>query len=64
MAQTSFLLSGSIRDNVLFGSPFDEDRYRAVLWCCALVKDIEAFQDGDLHDVGEKGFSRDLTMNS
>ena len=58
--QSSFLQSGSIRDNILFGSMFDEDRYRTVLWCCALVRDIEMLKDGDLYDVGEKGAAQFL----
>ena len=60
--QMSFLQSGSIRDNILFGSVFNEDRYRTVLWCCALVRDIETLKDGDLYDVGEKGISGFLSL--
>jgi ABC-type bacteriocin/lantibiotic exporter with double-glycine peptidase domain len=53
--QASFIQSGSLRDNILFGSPFDRERYRKVLWCCALDRDIELLPGGDATQLGEKG---------
>ncbi len=40
----------TIRDNIIFGSTsgFQEERYRAVLEACALTKDLEMFDAGDL----------------
>ncbi|KAG6858944.1 hypothetical protein C0991_001605, partial [Blastosporella zonata] len=47
----------SIRDNILFGAPFDDARYDAVLDACALRPDLEVLEDGDLTEIGARGVS-------
>ncbi len=54
-AQTPWLQSMSIRDNILFSSPYDEQRYKRVLDVCALLPDLSNFKHGDLSFVGENG---------
>lgn len=54
-AQNPFLQQRSIRDNILFGSPFDEERYRAVLSACALTHDLDVLEDGDETEIGVRG---------
>ncbi|EED14796.1 ABC bile acid transporter, putative [Talaromyces stipitatus ATCC 10500] len=54
-AQTPWLQSMSIRDNILFSSPYNEQRYKRVLEACALVPDLANFAHGDLSFVGENG---------
>ncbi|KAL2868153.1 putative ABC bile acid transporter [Aspergillus lucknowensis] len=54
-AQTPWLQSMSIRDNILFSSPYDEQRYKRVLNACALLPDLANFKHGDLSFVGENG---------
>ncbi|KAH9480784.1 ATP-binding cassette transporter abc4 [Psilocybe cubensis] len=56
-AQESWVQNETIRDNILFGSPYDEDRYRKVIYQCALDRDIELFEAGDATEVGEKGIT-------
>ncbi|KAF8752415.1 P-loop containing nucleoside triphosphate hydrolase protein [Rhizoctonia solani] len=56
-AQTSWLEHKSIKDNILFGTPYDEERYNLVLECCALKPDLEIFEDGDLTEIGARGVS-------
>lgn len=56
-AQQPWLQQKSVRDNILFGEPMDIDRYKAVLEACALMPDIELFDDGDLQEIGEGGIS-------
>lgn len=51
-AQTPWLQSMSIRDNIVFSSPFDEQRYKRVLDACALVPDLANFAHGDLSFIG------------
>lgn len=53
--QNPWLFRGTIRENVLFGAPFDEERYKNVIKCCALEPDLATFKDHDLKDVGESG---------
>lgn len=54
-SQTPWLQSMSIRDNILFSSPYDEQRYKRVLDACALFPDLANFKHGDLSFVGENG---------
>ncbi|GBB94776.1 hypothetical protein RclHR1_02410022 [Rhizophagus clarus] len=57
VAQTAWLQNASIRENILFGLSFDEDRYKKVLNMCALNKDLEIFEFGDKTEIGEKGIT-------
>lgn len=54
-AQTPWLQSMSIRDNILFSSPYDEQRYKRTLESCALLPDLSQFKHGDLTFIGENG---------
>lgn len=54
-AQAPWLQSMSIRDNILFSSPYDEQRYKRVLDACALLPDLSSFKHGDLSFIGENG---------
>lgn len=56
-AQTPWLEHLSIKDNILFGSLYEEERYQAVLECCALKPDLATFEDGDKTEIGERGVS-------
>ncbi|KAF2877433.1 P-loop containing nucleoside triphosphate hydrolase protein [Massariosphaeria phaeospora] len=54
-AQTPWLQSMSIRDNILFSYPYEEARYKQVLEACALLPDMAEFKHGDLSNIGENG---------
>lgn len=54
---TYFLARQTIRDNILFGAPFDQARYDAVISQCALQRDLVLFEAGDQTEVGEKGLT-------
>ncbi|KAJ6610803.1 hypothetical protein B0H10DRAFT_2059064 [Mycena sp. CBHHK59/15] len=56
-AQESWVLNETIRDNIIFDTPFDEERYKQVLYQCALEPDLALFQAGDKTEVGEKGLT-------
>lgn len=56
-AQSPWLRHQSIRDNILFGYPYDEQRYQAVLEACALKPDLEILEDGDNTEIGARGVS-------
>ncbi|XP_036121361.1 canalicular multispecific organic anion transporter 1 [Molossus molossus] len=55
--QQSWIQNGTIKDNILFGSEFDEMRYQQVLEACALLQDLEVMPGGDLAEIGEKGIN-------
>jgi ABC-type multidrug transport system fused ATPase/permease subunit len=57
VAQSAWLQNASIKDNILFGLPFDQDRYDQVLYMCALTRDLEILEHGDATEVGEKGIT-------
>lgn len=54
-AQSPWLQSMNIRENILFTSPYEEARYRKTLEACALTQDLAAFKNGDLTNIGENG---------
>ncbi|KAH7918845.1 hypothetical protein BV22DRAFT_1100101 [Leucogyrophana mollusca] len=56
-AQESWVQNETIRDNILFGTPYDETRYKKVLHQCALERDLNLFEAGDQTEVGEKGLT-------
>ncbi|KAH0559731.1 hypothetical protein GP486_003755, partial [Trichoglossum hirsutum] len=56
-AQQAWLVNDTIKENILFSSPFDERRYREVLVACALTRDLDILDLGDQTLVGEKGIT-------
>lgn len=55
VSQSAWIQTGSIRDNILFGSQMENDRYQDTLERCALMKDLELLPYGDLTEIGERG---------
>ncbi|KAJ4490432.1 hypothetical protein J3R30DRAFT_3666905 [Lentinula aciculospora] len=56
-AQESWVQNATIRDNIVFGANFDEERYKKVIYQCCLERDILLFEAGDQTEVGEKGLT-------
>jgi len=56
-AQSPWILNATVRENILFGKPMDEDRYNRVIQACQLEHDLTLLEDGDLTDIGEKGIN-------
>ena len=54
-AQTPWLEHLPIHENILFGSPFEEERYGEVIECYALAPDLAMLEDGDATEIGERG---------
>eukprot|EP01100_Stratorugosa_tubuloviscum_P002782 TRINITY_DN165_c0_g2_i1.p1 TRINITY_DN165_c0_g2~~TRINITY_DN165_c0_g2_i1.p1 ORF type:complete len:1466 (-),score=614.85 TRINITY_DN165_c0_g2_i1:64-4461(-) len=55
--QQAWIMNATIRDNILFGLPYDEYRYHATIESCALQADFAIFEAGDLTEIGEKGIN-------
>jgi ATP-binding cassette subfamily C (CFTR/MRP) protein 1 len=55
--QEAWLLNMSLRDNIIFGSPYDECRYRKVIKVCALERDLSLMANGDQTEIGERGIN-------
>lgn len=56
-AQQAWLVNDTIKQNILFASPFDSSRYKSVIDACALERDFEVLNQGDSTLVGEKGIA-------
>ncbi|CAF3485428.1 unnamed protein product [Fusarium graminearum] len=55
--QSAWLLSETVRENIVFGRPFDHAWYNEVLTRCCLHPDMKVLPDGDMTVVGENGVS-------
>lgn len=55
--QVPWITNATVRENILFGQPFEEERYwRAVKEAC-LETDLELLEGGDATEIGEKGIN-------
>jgi len=53
--QISWVFSGTVQENILFGEPYHESKYIRTIEACSLTQDIQQFPDGDQTFVGERG---------
>ncbi|KAJ6893914.1 ABC transporter C family member 2-like isoform X4 [Populus alba x Populus x berolinensis] len=53
--QVSCIFNATVRDNILFGSPFDPARYEKAIDVTALQHDLDLLPGGDLTEIGERG---------
>lgn len=56
-SQAAWLLNETIRNNIIFGSRFNKDRYNKVVEACGLIRDFEILKAGDQTEIGEKGIT-------
>lgn len=54
-SQEPWLFAGTVRNNILFGQPYDKDKYQNIVNVCALTRDFEQLPYGDKTLVGERG---------
>lgn len=57
VAQQAWIQNATIRDIILFGEDFQEDRYQKIIESCALVEDLRQLPAGDQTEIGEKGIN-------
>ncbi|KAG0301522.1 hypothetical protein BGZ98_008272, partial [Dissophora globulifera] len=57
VAQQAWLQNTTVRNNILFGSPFEQRRYDQVIEMCALRRDFEILEHGDETEIGERGIT-------
>ncbi|CAM0912871.1 unnamed protein product [Alopecurus aequalis] len=55
VSQTAWIQTGTVQDNILFGSLMNRKIYQETLARCSLVKDLEMLPFGDLTQIGERG---------
>ncbi|XP_035772304.1 multidrug resistance-associated protein 5 [Neolamprologus brichardi] len=55
VAQQAWILNATLRDNILFGLEYQEDRYQSVISACCLRTDLALLPSADLTEIGERG---------
>lgn len=55
--QNPWIQNMTIRDNILFDQPIDEERYVKTVMACCLERDFEILKSGDLSEIGERGIN-------
>ncbi|GMK55176.1 hypothetical protein CspeluHIS016_0202320 [Cutaneotrichosporon spelunceum] len=56
-AQTPWIQNATVRENILFGQPWNEDKYWAAVRDASLEPDLVLLEDGDGTEIGEKGIT-------
>eukprot|EP00970_Alexandrium_tamarense_P001569 scaffold167_cov191-Alexandrium_tamarense.AAC.9 len=56
-SQSPWVVNDTLRGNILFGRPYDDDRYNEVVAACALVDDLVVLPAGDMTEIGERGIN-------
>ena len=57
VAQISWIENATIQENILFGLPYQADRYEKVIDHCALKQDLDNLPDGDMTELGLDGIN-------
>lgn len=57
VSQQPWIENATFKNNVLFGLPYDEERYHQVLSACALTKDLDILTDADETEIGANGIN-------
>ncbi|KAF9347371.1 hypothetical protein BGX26_001151 [Mortierella sp. AD094] len=55
--QQAWIVNATLRENIVFGKPFDQQKYDRILFACGLLPDIEILDAGDLTEIGERGIN-------
>ncbi|KAK3844456.1 MAG: hypothetical protein J3R72DRAFT_473118 [Linnemannia gamsii] len=55
--QQAFITNATLRENIVFGQVYDQDRYRRVVTACGLDPDLDSLPAGDMTEIGERGIN-------
>uniref|UniRef100_A0A8D0HQJ0 Cystic fibrosis transmembrane conductance regulator n=1 Tax=Sphenodon punctatus TaxID=8508 RepID=A0A8D0HQJ0_SPHPU len=55
--QVSWIMPGTIKENIIFGVSYDEYRYKSVIQACQLKEDISKFPEKDDTVLGDGGIT-------
>ncbi|KAI5952286.1 hypothetical protein KGF54_003152 [Candida jiufengensis] len=57
LCSSPWIQNATVRENIVFGKKFDLNKYRQVLYACALEDDIAILPAGDRTEIGERGIT-------
>lgn len=57
VAQQAWIQNATLKNNILFGCPLDQEKYERILDACALRTDLNILPAGDSTEIGEKGIN-------
>ncbi|XP_078066968.1 ATP-binding cassette sub-family C member 12 isoform X3 [Mustelus asterias] len=57
VSQQAWIFHGNVRENILFGKVYEEERYKKVIEVCSLEQDLTILPFGDLTEIGERGIN-------
>lgn len=55
VTQQAWIFNETLRENIIFGLPYDERRYRDTIEVCSLQRDLELLPKADMTEIGERG---------
>ncbi|PPQ67201.1 hypothetical protein CVT24_011272 [Panaeolus cyanescens] len=55
--QSPWIRNDTVRQNILFGQPDDQAKFRQVIHACGLDHDLKIFSHGEQTEIGEKGIT-------
>lgn len=57
VGQQAFIQNGSLRDNIIFGREFNDEKYASTIRDCCLEHDLKVLPSGDNTEIGERGIN-------
>lgn len=57
VSQQAWIVNATLKENILFGNPFDAKRYYQALTVCNLKEDLNMLPGGDETEIGERGIN-------
>ena len=55
VSQQPWIQNATVKNNILFNKPYNEELYKQVLESCSLLPDLDIMLAGDETEIGEKG---------
>ncbi|KAG0273311.1 hypothetical protein BGZ95_010872 [Linnemannia exigua] len=57
VSQQAWICNATVRDNIVFGKAFDQEKYDRILFASGLLPDLEILAAGDMTEIGERGIN-------
>jgi ABC-type multidrug transport system fused ATPase/permease subunit len=55
--QQAWIINATVRDNILLGKPFDQEKYDNIIYAAGLKPDLDMLPAMDLTEIGERGIN-------